>query len=119
MNLETIGKICHTANKIYCESLNDWTQVPWGEAPEWQKESCMRGVSLHYDHPEIGAEAGHESWMKEKLAEGWTFGKIKSLADKTHPCLIPFAELPVEHQVKDHLFKAICNAISPFFPELK
>lgn len=119
MKLEDLAKICHQANKYYCESIGDWTQVAWGEAPEWQKDSAMTGVSLHYDHPEIGAEAGHESWMKEKIAEGWTFGKVKSFADKTHPCILPFDQLPPQQQAKDHLFKAIVNAVTPFFPDLK
>jgi len=28
MTVEDIAKICHDANRTYCETLNDYSQVP-------------------------------------------------------------------------------------------
>ena len=36
----------------------------------------------------------HEVWAAERIAEGWTVGKERDDTKKTHPCLIPYEELP-------------------------
>lgn len=108
---ETIAAICHEANRAYCESLGDHSQPLWVDAPDWQKESARKGVELHLSNPNAGAEASHESWMAEKVADGWVYGEVKDPAAKTHPCLVPFGELPVEQQVKDHIFRSIVHAL--------
>jgi ryanodine receptor 2 len=40
------------------------------------------------------AENTHEVWARRRLGEGWTHGPVRDDAAKTHPCLIPYAELP-------------------------
>lgn len=107
--IENIAKICHQTNKAYCETIGDESQVDWGMSPEWQRESAIKGVKLHLsgDH---GAEASHQSWMNEKIQDGWKYGEIKTPELKEHPCLVPFSELPIEQQMKDHLFRAIVNS---------
>lgn len=109
VQIADIARVCHEANRAYCQSLGDTSQAAWGNAPQWQKDSAIRGVKLHLggDHP---AEASHVSWMKQKTDEGWKYGKTKDADAKTHPCIMPFSELPVEQQRKDHLFRAIVHA---------
>lgn len=51
-NVEMIAKICHEANRAYCQALGDNSQVPWGEAPDWQKQSAVKGVEFHLSNPE-------------------------------------------------------------------
>lgn len=104
-----IAMVCHEANRAYCRSIQDNSQVPWADAPDWQRASAIKGVKLHLsgDH---GPEASHESWMKEKQETGWVFGEVKDPEAKTHPCMVPFAELPKEQQMKDILFRAIVHA---------
>ena len=41
---------------------------------------------------ELMAEREHESWMRERLASGWTLGP-RDIDRKTSPYLIPYAEL--------------------------
>lgn len=36
---------------------------------------------------------------------------------KTHPCLVEYENLPPEQRAKDHLFKAIVDALAPFCEE--
>jgi hypothetical protein len=47
--------------------------------------------------------------MAEKVAAGWVYGEVKDPDAKppTHPCIVPFEELPPEQQFKDVLFKTI------------
>lgn len=43
----------------------------------------------------------HEVWADSRLAEGWCYGEERDDAKKTHPCLIPYEELPEEEKEYD------------------
>jgi len=49
--------------------------------------------------------------MKEKVDTGWVYGKLKDGDKKTHPCIVPFDELPEYQKKKDMLFCAIVDAL--------
>jgi len=66
MNQNQIARVCHEVNRAYCEALGDRSQVPWEEAPEWQRVSARMGVELH-SMGNFGPEASHISWMAQKL----------------------------------------------------
>lgn len=110
IEIARVAKICHEANRAFCETLGDFSQPRWDEAPDWQKSSAISGVEFHLsgDH---GPEASHESWMKQKIKDGWVFGSKKDPELKTHPCICPFSELPPEQQAKDYLFRGIVHAM--------
>ncbi|MDD5819757.1 MAG: RyR domain-containing protein [Bacteroidales bacterium] len=36
----------------------------------------------------------HEVWSANRIAEGWTYGRVRDDVKKTHPCLIPYEDLP-------------------------
>ena len=105
-----IARICHEVNKVYCESHGDHSQVSWNDAPEWQKISALRGVQGILSGSITTPEQSHESWLTEKKATGWTYGPIKDVDKKEHPCFVPYIELPASQQLKDALFFAIVNA---------
>lgn len=112
-NIETneeIAKICHEANRAWCELNGDTSQPSWEETPAWQRESAIAGVAFVRANPNAGDSAQHESWMAMKLADGWRYGPDKDTTLKTHPCLVPFEELPHEQQFKDKLFRSIVLA---------
>lgn len=106
-----VAKICHEANRALCESHGDTSQVSWEQAPDWQKDSALAGVKFAFLNPAAPPSAQHESWSDAKLADGWRYGEVKDATAKTHPCLVPFDQLPPEQQAKDKLFKGICNAL--------
>ena len=112
MTPEQIARVAHEVNRAYCQSLGDNSQPAWEDAPDWQRESAMTGVRLHIDNPAAGPEASHESWMAQKVAEGWTYGPEKRPDVKQHHCLIPFGQLPREQQAKDYLFRAVVLALA-------
>lgn len=107
-----IAKICHQANKAYCEALDDNSQVDWEEAPQWQKDSAIAGVEFHMNG-EHGPEASHNNWMAQKEAEGWVYGEVKDPAKKEHPCMVPYGELPLTQRQKDALFIAVVKVFKP------
>lgn len=106
-----IAKVCHEANRAYCQALGDNSQPAWEEAPRWQQESAVAGVRFHLANPDAGPEASHESWLAQKEADGWVYGEVKDPEAKTHPCMVPFSELPVEQQAKDFIFRSIVHAM--------
>lgn len=111
MKTEEIAKVCHDANKSYCEAIGDLSQKSWDEAEDWQRESAIKGVQFKLDNPEAGNSAQHEAWLKDKEAEGWVYGPVKDPIKKEHPCMVPYDELPEEQKKKDALFSSIVNAL--------
>lgn len=111
MEIHEIVKVCHEVNKAYCEALGDFSQPYWANAPAWQIDSAERGVELHINHPDAGPQASHESWMAQKVADGWVYGEVKDPAAKTHPCIVAFDQLPREQQAKDFIFRAIVHSL--------
>jgi ryanodine receptor 2 len=47
------------------------------------------------------AEHAHDVWAYERLKQGWTYGPKRDDANKKHPCLVPYAELPETEKVHD------------------
>jgi len=111
MKTEEIAKVCHDANKSYCEAIGDLSQKSWDEAEDWQRESAIKGVQFKLDNPEAGNSAQHEAWLKDKDAEGWVYGPVKDPDKREHPCMVPYDELPEEQKKKDALFSSIVNAL--------
>lgn len=112
--IEQVARICHEANRAYCQSIGDNSQPTWEHAPQWQRDSAINGVKFHVAHLAAGTKpapsASHEAWLAEKRADGWKFGPVKDAAKKEHPCFIPYEGLPIEQRLKDYLFAAINEA---------
>jgi hypothetical protein len=108
-----IARICHEVNRAYCEALGDGNQLPWDEAPQWQRDSAVAGVVFVANNPDAPASANHEAWLQLKLDEGWIWGEVKNPDAKEHPCMVPYQDLPVEQRAKDHIFRAIVIALTP------
>lgn len=109
-DIHHIARACHEANRAICETFNDHSQKPWAEAEDWQRDSAIKGVQFALDNPDAPPSAQHDAWTADKLAQGWRYGEVKDPAAKTHPCLVPYEDLPAEQRVKDAVFKAIVNA---------
>lgn len=107
LRTESIAMVAHEINRAYCEALGDHSQLPWDEAPEWQRKSCIDGVEFHMVNPNADPAASHANWIAEKEQAGWKWGPAKNAETKEHPCFMPYENLPKEQQVKDHLFRAI------------
>ena len=43
---------------------------------------------------EMIAKNVHEVWAQNRMEEGWIYGEQRNDDLKTHPCLIPYEELP-------------------------
>lgn len=114
LTITAIAAICHEANRRLCEEQGDDSQVEWIDAPDWQKESEIKGVTGIFDGSIKTPEDSHNSWLAEKKATGWKYGPVKDPEKKEHPCFVPYDELPPAQQAKDHLFRSIVLALANF-----
>lgn len=109
-HLEAIARAIHEANLAYCLANGDTSQPPWDEIEEWQRQSSRNAVMTALG----GAtpEQQHEAWMAERQAAGWTLGPVKDTATKTHPCLVPYDQLPPAQRAKDALVGGVARAMA-------
>lgn len=110
--IEAIARVCHEANRAYCATIGDDSQVPWEDVHGWQRDSAIKGVRFAIENPTAPASAQHDAWLADKRAAGWTYGPTKNPERREHPCMVPYDQLPEEQRRKDALFKAIVNALA-------
>lgn len=106
-----VARVCHDANRAWQIATGDpAVSPPWDDAPEWQRASAIEGVRKALEG--ATGEQLHQDWCDFKTDDGWVYGDVKDETAKTHPCLVPYSELPVEQRRKDALFAAIVAALT-------
>lgn len=107
--------LAHEANRLLCEAQGDSSQVPYSMAPAWQRDSAVQGVRTAL----AGAspQQQHESWCADKTAQGWVYGQVKDPDAKTHPCLVPYGDLPAGQRAKDTLYGEVIRAFAAALSE--
>lgn len=50
---------------------------------------------------EAMAKNVHEIWAQTRISQGWQYGPERNDAEKLHPMLIPYEDLPEEEKVYD------------------
>ena len=83
---------CARINRVWCLAHGDNSALPWSEAPDWQKQSAKRACAWPWVGP-VPQEL-HESWAADKIKNGWVYGPVRDPNAKTHPCLVPYQDLP-------------------------
>lgn len=102
--IETLARTAHEANRVFCMHIGDNSLKPWDETPENIKMSAINGVVFFLEKKATPQEQ-HAEWSKFKMEQGYVYGEVKDDEKKTHPCLVPYEELPAFQQAKDKLFQ--------------
>ena len=50
---------------------------------------------------EAMAKNVHEEWAETRIKQGWKYGEQRNDELKTHPCLVPYENLPEEEKEYD------------------
>lgn len=108
--LDKIGRVAHEAVRAWCRANDMPLQASWDALDRQTKDACLRGVRLHLTTPQAGAAASHEAWITHMMGLGWTHGE-RDFVNKKSPNLVPFSELPLHEQVKDHIFKGVVDVV--------
>lgn len=111
LSVEKIAEVCHEANRalqlVLCESAS----AHWPECSKEMQSSVRTGVTAYLANPNITPEDLHEKWCLHKWERGWQRGETKSEANKTHPNLVSYDQLPREQRLKDALFRNVIAAL--------
>lgn len=105
LTAEEIARVAYDVNVGYCKGAGLDEPLPF----ELVAKGMVGAVLEHLVNP-ADPQLSHERWCASKQRDGWTYGPTKDAAAKTHPCLVPYAELPVSDRVKDYLFIAVVDA---------
>lgn len=104
-----IAQVVHAANRQYVEFIGGRAVNPtWEQIREPERQGLIKAVIDMIKEPKTPATS-HEAWCVARKADGWSKDKTYSHARKTHPNLVPYAQLPFEEQFKDHLFMGIAS----------
>ena len=60
-------------------------------------------------HRSESPEELHGSWMQAYFASGWAYGDRYDPVARTHPDLVPYAQLGQLEQDKDSVFATLCD----------
>lgn len=66
----------------------------------------VENIDLDADLEELTeaiAENAHDIWARARMDEGWTYGPIRDDANKRHPDLVPYAQLPDSEKEYDRV----------------
>ena len=84
--------------------------LPWVE-----REQAFRTQFLAVIERQCGPQRStspeelHGSWMQAYLTMGWIYGERYNREQKTHPDLVPYAQLGQLERDKDAVFVALCE----------
>jgi hypothetical protein len=105
-----IAQVIHAANLAYRANIGEEPGVAWERLDSDMQETIVHGVKVAQEGND--AEELHRQWVMVKEVQGWTYGPEKDAIKKTHPQLVPYANLDLDQRRKDSLFLAIVGALS-------
>ena len=110
--VDAIARVAHNANIAYSDAVDDkFPHKSWEESPESLRQTTRQGVLTRLENPDMSPAQMHANWMDAKIKDGYRYGEAKDDDAKTHPCLVPYDQLPKAQQTKDRLFSAIVDAL--------
>ncbi|WP_300613928.1 RyR domain-containing protein [Trebonia sp.] len=108
---EEIARVIHAANAELQRIQGDPApSLPWDSETGEIRQGAIDNVA--YARDGVTTATLHEAWLRDKAAHGWTYGPEKDSRAKTHPCMVPYGELPAEQRDKSRLFVAIVRALT-------
>jgi len=115
--IEAAARLCHEVIRTYNKGHGDDSLAVWDLTEEKMRDSVRSGIRYALRHPDASPREMHEEWMKFKTAQGWAYGFIKDLANKTHPNMCPYEELSDREKLKDLLFLTVIDTLRRTWPD--
>jgi hypothetical protein len=116
MKASEIAAVCYAVNNAYRAAIGELTRITWGDLLPVDQESLIAGVKLAMKNTQT-PEQQHNTWLDNKLADGWLFGKEEDLVGKKSPNMVPYIEISEIQKVKDHVFLAIVKSMKDIMTE--
>jgi len=108
---ERRAKFVYDAARLAAQAANaPIVPVPWDEREGPFKEQFLEVIQRQCgEQRSRSPEELHGSWMQSYITMGWVYGKEYDREHKTHPDLVPYAELGQLERDKDAVFVALCE----------
>lgn len=83
---------------------------PWSDREEPFKKQFLEVIEMMTGpHRKSSPEELHDDWWEAYKKMGWVYGPQRDTEKKTHPDMVPFAELGWRERIKDAVFVALCE----------
>lgn len=110
--LYLLAEACHEATKVISEQILSEEKKEWKTVSSDAKARLINAVRRAIDDKVTDPAIAHANWITDMEKEGWQYGEEFSEENKTHPCMVEYAQLPVGQQTKDYIFISI---LKPFY----
>ncbi len=108
---ERRAKFVYNSARLAAQASNaPVVPVPWNQREEPFRLQFLKVIERQCgDQRSRSPEELHGSWMQAYFAMGWKFGEVYNSDEKTHPDLVPYADLGQLERDKDAVFVALCE----------
>lgn len=108
---ERRAKFVYDAARLAAEAANaPIIPVKWDEREESFKRQFLQVIERQCgEQRSKSPEELHGSWVQAYFEMGWAYGDVYNREEKTHPDLVPYADLNQLEQDKDAVFIALCE----------
>lgn len=113
MKNEHIARLIYAAHSEYNIIQGLGSRCRWEEADRPSRQAYISVVERTLLQPTKSSFDNHELWRASWEANGWKYGPVRDDVKKTHPALVPYAELPEDQRVKLELEIAIVRLFVP------
>jgi len=108
---ERRAKFVYDAARLAAQAANaPIVPVPWDEREQPFKDQFLEVIERQCgEQRSKSPEELHGSWMQAYFSMGWVYGERHDREKKTHPDLVPYADLGQLERDKDAVFVDLCE----------
>lgn len=113
---ERRAKFVYDAARLAAQAGNaPIVPVPWDEREEPFKAQFLEVIERQCGgNRSKSPEELHGGWMQAYIAMGWAYGEEYDRENKTHPDLVPYADLGQLERDKDEVVIMLCEIARQF-----
>lgn len=113
LTVNAVAAICHEANRQYCIQAGLDAGSPWTDLSADEQKPTLMSVEHLIKNPDVTPKLAHDTWVKDRLDAGWTFGETRDDDNKVHNLLVDYDQLAEGDRVKDELILGVVNSLRP------